>query len=207
MSNLNDKSSTISRSRGRPREFDMDIALEKAVTVFCERGYHATSISDLTSAMGLASGSVYKAFKDKRAVFLAAFDHYKTERDKQLQSAIVQGKNGRERLHNALIFFAESSSDAQGQLGCLVISGAADLGTFDAEISQRVTGALTRSETLLKNLILEGQADSSISPDLNCQNVARLMLCVLQGMRVIGKTGRCKQDMQAVADAALRCLN
>ncbi|MBU9809444.1 TetR/AcrR family transcriptional regulator [Serratia bockelmannii] len=184
----------------------MDKALGKAVRVFCERGYHATSISDLTSAMELASGSVYKAFKDKRAVFLAAFDHYKAERDTQLHNAIEQGKSGRERLHNALVFFAESSSGAQGQLGCLVISGAADLSTFDAEISQRVTGALTRSETMLKRLIIEGQADSSISSELNSQDVARLMLCVLQGMRVIGKTGRDKQDMKAVADAAMKCL-
>lgn len=206
MPSRQDKSSTTSRSRGRPREFDMDKALGKAVRVFCERGYHATSISDLTSAMELASGSVYKAFKDKRAVFLAAFDHYKAERDTQLHNAIEQGKSGRERLHNALVFFAESSSGAQGQLGCLVISGAADLSTFDAEISQRVTGALTRSETMLKRLIIEGQADSSISSELNSQDVARLMLCVLQGMRVIGKMGRDKQDMKAVADAAMKCL-
>ena len=202
MSTPQDTSTTTSRGRGRPREFDMDKALDKAVRVFCERGYHATSISDLTSAMELASGSVYKAFKDKRAVFLAAFDHYKAERDTQLRTAIDQGSNGRERLRNA-----DSSHGAQGQLGCLVISGAADLSTFDAEIGQRVTGALARSEAMLNKLILQGQADGSISLELNGQDVARLMLCVLQGMRVIGKTGRTKQDMQAVADAALKCLN
>jgi tetracycline repressor-like protein len=54
-----------SPSRGRPREFDIDAALDKSVLVFRERGYHATSIADLTGAMELASGSVYKAFKDK----------------------------------------------------------------------------------------------------------------------------------------------
>ena len=68
------------RGRGRPREFDIDEALAKAILVFRERGYHATSIADLTAAMGLAAGSVYKAFKDKRAVFLAAFDRYQTQR-------------------------------------------------------------------------------------------------------------------------------
>ncbi|MDA4634974.1 TetR/AcrR family transcriptional regulator, partial [Escherichia coli] len=58
------------RGRGRPREFDMNEALDKALRVFSERGYHATSIGNLTDAMQLASGSVYKAFKDKRGVFL-----------------------------------------------------------------------------------------------------------------------------------------
>jgi TetR/AcrR family transcriptional regulator, transcriptional repressor for nem operon len=72
----------------------MDEALDKAVRVFCERGYHATSVADLTTAMELALGSLYKAFKDKRAVFLAAFDRYKAVRDVQLRAAIDMGRNG-----------------------------------------------------------------------------------------------------------------
>lgn len=195
-----------SRSRGRPREFNMDDALDKAVRVFCARGYHATSIADLTSAMELASGSVYKAFKDKRAVFLAAFDRYKTVRDTQLRAAINQGRNGRERLRNTLNFFAASSYGAQGQLGCLVVGSAAELATFDDEVAQRVTGSLERSEALLGELIQQGQSDGSIPTALDYQTTARLMLCVLQGMRVIGKAGRSKQEMQAVADAALKLL-
>src|SRR6516225_2999494 len=74
--------------RGRPREFDIDAALDKSVRVFRERGYHATSIADLTEAMELASGSVYKAFKDKRAVFLAAFDREAIVRGEKLQRII-----------------------------------------------------------------------------------------------------------------------
>lgn len=185
----------------------MDEALDKAVRVFCERGYHATSIADLTAAMELTSGSVYKAFKDKRAVFLAAFDRYKTVRDAQLRAAIDKGASGRERLRNALDFFAASSHGGQGRLGCLVVGGAAELATFDEEIAQRVTGSLERSEAMLGELIRRGQADGSIPLALDSRATARLMLCVLQGMRVIGKAGRSKKEMQAVADAALKLLD
>jgi len=67
MANVESSSTaTVSRGRGRPREFDIDTALDKAARVFRERGYHATSIADLTEAMELASGNVYKTFKDKR---------------------------------------------------------------------------------------------------------------------------------------------
>ncbi len=196
-----------SRGRGRPREFDIDEALGKAVRVFCERGYHATSITDLASAMALASGSIYKAFKDKRAVFIAAFDHYKAMRDAQLREAIQRGGTGREKVRNALDFFAASSCGAQGQLGCLVVSGASELATFDDEIAQRVTGSLQRSETLLGELLRQGQDDGSIPATLDSQATARLLLCVLQGMRVIGKSGRSKKDMQAVANAAMKLLD
>src|SRR5882757_6578187 len=89
-------SSTASRGRGRPREFDLDAALDKAVRVFRERGYHATSIADLTEAMNLASGSVYKAFKDKRTIFLAAFDRERERRWGKLQRIIIAAKPARE---------------------------------------------------------------------------------------------------------------
>ncbi|WP_459606977.1 TetR family transcriptional regulator C-terminal domain-containing protein [Dickeya oryzae] len=104
-------------------------------------------------------------------------------------------------------FFAASSYGVQGQLGCLVVSGAAELATFDEEISQRVTGALEKSEIMLGELLRQGQDDGSIPGTFDNQTMARLMLCVLQGMRVIGKSGRSKQDMQAVADAAMKLLD
>ena len=75
MPQIDRRNASLVRARGRPREFDIDDALDKAVRVFSERGYHATSIGDLAGAMELASGSIYKAFRDKRAVFLAAFDN------------------------------------------------------------------------------------------------------------------------------------
>ena len=61
---------------GRPREFDIDEAVESAILVFKSRGYHGTSVQDLTEGTGLARGSLYKAFHDKRTLFLAALDHY-----------------------------------------------------------------------------------------------------------------------------------
>src|SRR6202048_4429142 len=107
-----------SRGRGRPREFDVDDALDKAARVFRERGYHATSIADLTEAMELASGSVYKAFDDKRAVFLAAFDREAKLREEKLCRMISAARGARDRIRAALIFCAESSHGIEGKRGC-----------------------------------------------------------------------------------------
>ena len=194
------------RGRGRPREFDMDYALDQAVGVFCERGYHATSIADLTGAMHLAAGSVYKAFADKRAVFLAALERYTQVSAEKLRLRLAAGRSGRERVHIALNYYAECACGAQGRRGCLVIGGAAELGTFDAEVARRVTAALQRIDKLMAELIRQGQADGSIAPTLDAATIARLMLCLLQGMRVVGKTGRSRAEMAAVADAAMQLL-
>lgn len=199
-------SSTASRGRGRPREFDLDAALDKSVRVFRERGYHATSIADLTEAMELASGSVYKAFKDKRAIFLAAFDREGKRRGEKLGRLLRTAKSGRDRIRVALTFIAESSHGVEGKRGCLIVGTAAELATFDAEVAQRVTAALHQTERLMVDLIRQGQADGSIPAAIDRKVTARLMLCLLQGMRVIGKTGRKRTAMRAVADAAMKLL-
>src|ERR1700758_1121222 len=99
----------IARPRGRPREFDMNAALDKAIRVFREQGYNATSIEDLTAAMGLASGSIYKAFKDKRAVFLAALDRYMHLRNEQIGSIARTRGPASERLRAVLGAYIDSA--------------------------------------------------------------------------------------------------
>src|SRR6218665_3253677 len=89
----------LPRSRGRPPEFELDRAWDRAIRVFCQRGNHGTSIGELWKAMGLPAGSIYKAFKDKRAVFLAAFDRQASMRGAQLMTAIDAASTGREKLH------------------------------------------------------------------------------------------------------------
>jgi TetR/AcrR family transcriptional regulator, transcriptional repressor for nem operon len=196
-----------SRGRGRPREFDVDDALDKAARVFREKGYHATSIADLTEAMELASGSVYKAFKDKQAVFLATFEREGMKRGEALRRVVSAAKSGRDGIRGALTFYAECSYGSEGKRGCLVVGGATELSILDPEVVQQVTASLHKVEALLVKLIRQGQADGSIRAAIDCEATARLMLCVLQGMRVVGKTGRTRAQMSAVADTAMKLLD
>lgn len=197
----------VTRSRGRPREFDMDQALDKAILVFSERGYHASSINDLMLAMELAAGSVYKAFKDKRAIFIAAFDRYKLVRNAQLAEAICSAVTGREQLEAALMFYAESAQGESGILGCLVVNGATELATFDQEIAQKIRTSLGNSEKLLSRLIAAGKQDGSVKATIDEETLGRALLSVTQGMRVIGKTGRSREEMQSVVHTALKMLD
>jgi TetR/AcrR family transcriptional regulator, transcriptional repressor for nem operon len=193
-------------TRGRPREFDVGVALDQVVRVFCERGYHATSIGDLSAATGLTSGSLYKAFKDKRGLYLAALTHYKDARDAALRAALAPGRTGRARVHAVLLHYAESSHGERGRLGCLVIGGATELATFDAELARWLAASLRRNETLLAGLLREGIADGSVPAHVDAAITARLLLCLVQGMRVVGKTGLARKDTLALVDMALKTL-
>ena len=94
----------------------------------------------------------------------------------------------------------------EGKRGCIVVGSVAELATLDADVALRVTASLHKSESLMAELIQQGQSDGSIPAALDSATTARLMLCLLQGMRVVGKTGRSRKEMTVVADAAMKLL-
>lgn len=185
----------------------MDVALDRAIGIFSERGYHATSISELGAAMGVTAGSIYKAFRDKRDVFLAAFDRYKLQRDGLLAEISAPPGSGRERLRRVLEFYAEVSHGTSGRQGCLVVGSAAELALFDPEIADRITRSMARSEAMLVGLLRDGQADGSIAAHVDIAATTKLLLCVQQGMRLVGKTGQPRADMLATVAIALKILD
>ena len=125
---------------------------DKAIGIFREQGFHATSVGDLTGAMELTSGSIYKAFKDKRAVFLAAFDRYTTQRNEQFRQVAASGKTGFERVRNVLAFYVKSAQGTEGRRGCLVVGSAVEMAVCDPEIAVRVTTALKKNEAFPRGI-------------------------------------------------------
>lgn len=194
------------RGPGRPREFDLDEALDKAIVAFSELGYHATSLSKLTDAMEITEGSLYKAFRDKRAVFLAAFERYLRQRNDRLALEYASARTGRDKVKAVLRVYAENSHGKAGRQGCLVVGSAVDLATLDPEMAKRAASVLAGHEKRLAGFIRQGQEDGSISSKINPAVTARLLLCVVQGMRVLGKTGRSLTEMESLIDPAMKLL-
>jgi TetR/AcrR family transcriptional repressor of nem operon len=195
------------RGPGRPREFDLDAALDKAIAAFSELGYRATSLNKLTDAMEITEGSLYKAFRDKRAVFLAAFDRYLRLRNDRLAFELASARTGRERVKAVLTVYAENSYGKSGKQGCLVVGSAVDLATSDPEMAKRAASVLAGLEKRLAGFIRQGQEDGSISAQIDSAATARLLLCVVQGMRVLGKTGRSRDEMDRLIDPAMKLLD
>ncbi|PKU24096.1 TetR/AcrR family transcriptional regulator [Telmatospirillum siberiense] len=184
----------------------MDTALDQALLVFRERGFHGASLGELGTAMKLTAGSIYKAFPDKRAIFMAAFDRYTDLRTTRLRKLLDAERTGHEKLRAMLVFYGDSSHGDEGRRGCLVAGAAAELATFDREMADRVTTALDRAEALLRELLNLGQSDGTLSRSLDADATARALLCLLQGFRIVGKTGRTQAEMMAAAEQALRLL-
>jgi TetR/AcrR family transcriptional repressor of nem operon len=194
-------------ARGRPREFDIDDALDKAIPVFCQRGFHGASLNDLADGMKLAQGSIYKAFKDKRGLFLAALDREEAIYKGNLIETVDKAKSGRDKLRAALLFYVELSQGMEGERGCLVVSTAVELASQDADIAKRVRDSFQRREVFIKSLIQLGQRDGSIPRYVDSEGTAWLMLFLFQGLRVVGKTGVTRKKLLGVVNAAVKALD
>src|SRR5689334_11488531 len=133
----NTPQSAVRSQAGRPREFDPGKVLDEAIAVFSRNGYSATSVSDLTAALGLSSGSIYKAFGDKRGVFMAALERYVQVRDRNLEERLATARTGREKIRTVLASYAESSHGECGRAGCLVVGSAVEFASSDPKIGRK----------------------------------------------------------------------
>ena len=155
--------------------------------------------------MRLATGSVYKAFRDKHAVFLAAFERYVAVRGEQTRRAAARGANGRDKVRHVLLSYVEHSQGSEGRRGCIVVGSAIELSAVDPVMRARVTAQLKSNEAFLSGLIREGQADGSIAHHVEADDTARLMICVTQGLRVVGKA-RVPLDGERLVGVAMKLL-
>lgn len=195
------------RSAGRPRSFDVNEVLDKAISVFTERGYQAASISELAAATGLTAGSIYKAFGDKRGMFLAAMARYKLLGNVRRDAGIAKAATGRGRVRALLDYYAENSHGESGIRGCLIIGAAVELALFDEDAASKVSAHQQHTFQLIETSIREGRADGSIGQHIDPDQSARAMFCFMQGLRIAGKTGQDRDAVMAAADAAMKILD
>jgi len=174
--------------------------------VFKSRGYHGTSVQDLTEGTGLARGSLYKAFHDKRTLFLAALDHYTAASLRRVGDALNQPGSARAAIREALMGYARRCAESQGQQGCLITAAAMEMMPDDVEISALISRMFRRMQDLFAGAVIRGQASGEIAGDLDERAIARMLLCTIQGLRVLGKTGPSEQEMTEVVETALRAL-
>jgi len=187
--------------RGRPRSFDEEAAVERAMNAFWSRGYHGTALPDLLRATKLSRGSLYAAFGGKRALFLRALDRYMAERQARMNVELDPRGAPIAGLRAWLAGNAERASGADGRRGCLVVATAMELAAHDAQIQRRIGGYFKTMEAKLADALSRAQAAGELADGVDLATAARLLVSVAAGQRVIGKTVPDRATMQAPVDA------
>ena len=184
--------------RGRPREFDTDAAVERAMAVFWSAGYHGTSLPDLLKATALSRGSLYAAFGDKHGLFLRALDRYIDDALARLDGELDPRKSALAGVRKCLAGYVDRTSGVAGKRGCLVVATAMELAAHDPEVEQRIRRFFRTMETRLTEALARAQASGELADGVDPRIAARLLVCLVEGMRVVAKTGADRATSQAV---------
>ncbi|MBW7968817.1 TetR/AcrR family transcriptional regulator [Bradyrhizobium sp. BR 10289] len=189
--------------RGRPRGFDIDAAVERAMGVFWSRGYHATALPDLLRATKLSRGSLYAAFGDKHSLFLLALDRYIADAVARMDVEFASAREPIDGLRAFLGGYVERTSGANGRRGCLLVATAMELAGQDAEVGRRVAGFFSAMETRVAAALFRARTGGQLADGVEPSSAARVLVCFVEGLRVVGKTAPTRTASQATADALL----
>lgn len=190
----------------RPREFETDTALERAMGLFWDLGYEEASLARLLATMGITRGSFYKAFKDKHAVYLETLKRY-DQREIGTTVAYLSNPgngNGRERVLSLFQKVAELGEKDGDRLGCFLCNAMADKAAQGGEIEEQLQAMTLRLETAFRKALEDGlDRQTSQLPDGWAEETARGLLALYFGMRVLGRAGlagRMARDCVAQAE-------
>jgi AcrR family transcriptional regulator len=188
---------------GRPREFDVDQALDQALEVFWRNGYEGASVADLTQAMGISPPSLYAAFGNKEGLFRKALDRYVEKRTTFWQEA-VKAPTAREMVERLLAGTVDFLSDECNPSGCLLVRGAMSCSEAADTIARELTARRAEGETILRERLEQDRTKGTLPPDLDPTDYARYVMTVLEGMSVRAAGGASRDELRKVADMALR---
>jgi AcrR family transcriptional regulator len=189
--------------RGRPRAFDRTAALHRAMEVFWQHGYEGASMTDLTTAMGINSPSLYAAFGCKEALFREAVAHYDATEGAEVANALRDEPTAAAAIAEVLRHNAVAFTEPDKPRGCLIVLAA----TTYSESSHAVHGHLAEwrlaAETGFRERIERGIADGDLPAGTNAATIAAFYNAVNQGMAIQARDGADRSKLSAVAEAAI----
>lgn len=199
--------STASSGRqniGRPREFDLDEAIDRAMRVFWSKGYEGASLDDLLQAMEIGRGSLYKAFGDKRSLYHAALRRYDAEVIGRSVRELRHGAgDGKARITRMLLGVGDAAENGAERKGCFLCNASVDQAPNDPEVAAAVRASIERldaafSEALAPSPPLFEQQDRNA--------LARRLTAQYLGLRVLSKTGEDVSRLRLLIDSIIQGL-
>ena len=187
----------------RPKEFDKDTALHKAIRLFSQQGFAGTSTDELMRVMDVGRQSMYDTFGDKRALFLSALETYVNESVNTICDALEAPGPALAAIQNALVSFAERKELSSAE-GCMGINAVCEFGQRDTEVNQIVRQAARRQREMLLDVLTRAKSRGELSDAVDVNSLADFFESTLAGIRVAAKGGKSRQALRNIASIAGR---
>ncbi len=195
------------RSRGRPKVFDRDAALDKAMALFWQHGYEATSMAHLVEATGAKAPTLYAEFTNKEGLFRAALDHY-IARFIETNEALLfaTDKSLEQALGDYFGAIARFFTSKETPNGCFIISTSSALAASSEEIAHTIKARHARQAQTITRFLQQRQQQGEIPLQCNIRHLSDYLCCVLQGMSVSAREGINLTSLMRVVETTLRIL-
>ena len=191
------------RRTGRPRSFDRGLALEQAMLTFWRHGYETTSITDLTTAMGVTAPSLYAAFGDKKRLFLEAARRYAGDpatMAREIEGAATAYDAARAMLAGAAIAYTGEKTPK----GCLLASATASGSAASCDVQATIASIRHSIAGCLRVRVERDVATGLLPPATDAASLTGLVMAVVQGMSVLARDGASRASLLAIVEVALQ---
>lgn len=169
----------------RKREFSEKDVLDKAISIFLEKGFEATSILDLKRAMGISTSSMYDTFGDKRGVFLKALIRYCELERRRLVQLVEETPSAMEvfsYIFDSLDSVLQNTPENQGSLA---FNTMVEFGTRDAHITEIIFTHFFRITDIILDVVKDGQTSGTITAKHDAEHLTHMMICTWYGLAAI----------------------
>lgn len=189
---------------GRPREFDADKVLDDAMETFWEKGYEGTSMRDLMAATGLNKQSLYGAFGNKQALYLAALKNYEDTHIQRSAEFLKGTGSAKERIGNLLQTVIDQACKRSDRRGCMLCNAAVDRAALDQPTCAAVLRCVGRMERAYDAAL--GETKPYDQDQALRRKRARALLAAYFGLNVLAKAGCSRSALEDARDAALQSI-
>lgn len=197
MRGMSNVKSIQTSTRGRPREFDADAALDALTGLFWQKGYEATSVTDIVQASGINKSSLYNAYGSKQDLFRIVLSRYVELRmDALAEMADMSSRGGLESLHSFLDAIREF-----GRAGCLAVNTSTELGTSDAAVAKLAQDYRDRTRSSLHKIVVAVTLKSGLASE-RIESRTDMLLTFLLGFSVAVRGGANDDEVNRLIEAA-----